>query len=207
LFLFFVFCLCCFGLNSGTRPSSNSCGLVGNESHNQPCAPCFSQLRVGGAGGGFSGSRSCQPGRVIVSCRLQWLDDGPKYCVSACFQHHAFWQRLPVQALPLTDETLHAANQLCDSLNADLGGTEILEPIQLLTQFPPVVNKATGRPLQHFLVILTDGLVGNTRDIIAAVAAGAEMHSAHSALPLRCLTLGIGSYVSTELVEARSCTL
>uniref|UniRef100_UPI00359016D1 von Willebrand factor A domain-containing protein 5A-like isoform X3 n=1 Tax=Myxine glutinosa TaxID=7769 RepID=UPI00359016D1 len=69
----------------------------------------------------------------------------------------------------------------------NLGGTEILLPLQHVYRQPG----CPGFPRQLF--ILTDGEVGNTRDVIAEVERNAHAH--------RCFSFGIGAGASTDLVR------
>ena len=61
------------------------------------------------------------------------------------------------------DENLKKATDLAGSMKADLGGTEILSPLQWVFSQPLV----KGHPRQLFL--LTDGEVGNTQQVISLV--------------------------------------
>ena len=61
------------------------------------------------------------------------------------------------------DENLKKATDLAGSMEADLGGTEILSPLQWVFSQPLV----KGHPRQLFL--LTDGEVGNTQQVISLV--------------------------------------
>lgn len=61
------------------------------------------------------------------------------------------------------DENLKEATQLAETMQADLGGTEILAPLQWVFSQPLV----KGHPRQLFL--LTDGEVGNTQQVIDLV--------------------------------------
>ena len=59
-----------------------------------------------------------------------------------------------------TEDTLRRALSLCDSLSANLGGTEILQPLKEIFARPV----ACGSARQVF--ILTDGEVSNTEQVI-----------------------------------------
>lgn len=61
------------------------------------------------------------------------------------------------------DENLKKATDLAETMQADLGGTEILRPLQWVFSQPLV----KGHPRQLFL--LTDGEVGNTQQVISLV--------------------------------------
>jgi Ca-activated chloride channel homolog len=85
------------------------------------------------------------------------------------------------------DDTLAAATAHVASLDADLGGTEILPALKQALAPPPV----EGLPRQ--LVVLTDGEVSNTDAVIALAAS----HAADA----RIFTFGIGAGASHHLVK------
>ncbi|XP_068682232.1 von Willebrand factor A domain-containing protein 5A-like [Montipora foliosa] len=85
------------------------------------------------------------------------------------------------------DENLKKATDLAQSMKADLGGTEILQPLQWVFSQPPV----KGHPRQLF--VLSDGDVGNTAEVLQLV----KNHSSTT----RCFTFGIGSGASTALIK------
>ena len=73
------------------------------------------------------------------------------------------------------------------ALNADYGGTEILQPLQAILASAPV----PGYARQVF--VLTDGEVSNTAEVVALVRA----HQGGN----RVFALGLGDGASHELVE------
>jgi hypothetical protein len=89
----------------------------------------------------------------------------------------------------LTDESLREAQAALQEMDADLGGTEILAPLELALSAPASAG------MRRAVLLLTDGEVANTREVIAFVA----QRSAATAVPV--YTLGIGSSVSTALVS------
>lgn len=91
------------------------------------------------------------------------------------------------QSAKYTNETLRYALCYADELSANMGGTEILEPLQRVYE----AEKISGYLRQVFL--LTDGEVSNTDEII-----GITKSHAHET---RVFTLGIGNSVSHYLVE------
>jgi hypothetical protein len=86
-----------------------------------------------------------------------------------------------------TEETLAEAMRLCDSLSANLGGTELLQPLE--TIFGRKVSNGKNRQV----FILTDGQVSNTEQVIECCR-----QNAHNS---RVFTVGIGNDVSRALVE------
>ena len=89
---------------------------------------------------------------------------------------------------PYTDSTLEKARALVEKLKADLGGTEILPPLQAIFNQP----RQEGQRLKQ-LFILTDGEVSNSRECIQLV--GAERKNT------RVFTLGIGASADRHLVK------
>jgi len=79
------------------------------------------------------------------------------------------------------DNTLSHAKSYIEGIRANLGGTEILEPLKyILTEQKPDV-----------LFLLTDGAVSNNEEILSFV----------QNYPTRIFTLGIGLYSSIDLVR------
>ena len=90
---------------------------------------------------------------------------------------------------PYTDFTLDKARTLVQNLKANLGGTEILPPLQaILNQ-----AKQEGEDRLKQLFILTDGAVSNSLECIRLV--GAERKNT------RVFTLGIGASADRHLVK------
>ncbi|XP_048586493.1 von Willebrand factor A domain-containing protein 5A-like isoform X2 [Nematostella vectensis] len=85
------------------------------------------------------------------------------------------------------DETLKTATNHAAHLAADLGGTEILEPLRWVYS----QSLIEGAPRQLFL--LTDGEVGNSAQVISLVAENAST--------ARVFSFGIGDGASTELIK------
>ncbi|UJR18001.1 hypothetical protein I4U23_004902 [Adineta vaga] len=59
------------------------------------------------------------------------------------------------------EENVQLAEQLINRMQADLGGTELLQPLQWLEQYPPSADRAR----QVFL--LTDGEISNVSEVLA----------------------------------------
>ena len=85
------------------------------------------------------------------------------------------------------DASLRAASAHVGSLQADLGGTEILEPLRFALESP------RDHGLTRQIVVLTDGQVTNTDAVLALVAE----HSGEA----RIFTFGIGHGASHHLVH------
>ena len=85
------------------------------------------------------------------------------------------------------DETLETALAHIASLHADLGGTELLEPLEKIFKIPSIQN------VTRQVFVLTDGQVSNTDRVISLVEKASQT--------ARVFALGIGSSVSHELVN------
>src|SRR5262252_3520364 len=88
---------------------------------------------------------------------------------------------------PYSQASLEEATQYIQQVRADLGGTEILAPLQHLLQMAPDPE----RPRQ--LLVLTDGEVANEAEVIDLCA--------HYATTTRVFAFGIGAGVSEHLVR------
>jgi len=97
-----------------------------------------------------------------------------------------FTQLFP-QSQPFTDETLDSAKQLLKGIDANLGGTEIYQPLRAIFTSKNLV----GKPRQVF--VITDGEVSNSEQCIHLV----EEHNQHN----RVFTLGIGASADRHLVK------
>jgi len=65
---------------------------------------------------------------------------------------------------PYNQETMEKATIFAQRMKADMGGTELLSPLQYIFKQP---SKSSGLPRQVF--ILTDGSVSNTSSVISEV--------------------------------------
>uniref|UniRef100_A0A8C0IPN4 Uncharacterized protein n=1 Tax=Chelonoidis abingdonii TaxID=106734 RepID=A0A8C0IPN4_CHEAB len=91
------------------------------------------------------------------------------------------------QSVAYTQQTMAKSLQRVQQLQADLGGTEILAPLQAIYRSPC----RDGHPRQLF--VFTDGEVGNTQEVISEVQRHRGAH--------RCFSFGIGEGASTALVK------
>ncbi|XP_054848954.1 von Willebrand factor A domain-containing protein 5A-like [Eublepharis macularius] len=91
------------------------------------------------------------------------------------------------QSVEYTQQTMSESLQRMKDLEADLGGTEILEPLKA------IYSQAgrEGHPRQLF--VFTDGEVSNTDEVIAEVRRHSSSH--------RCFSFGIGEGASTALIK------
>ncbi|XP_077334260.1 von Willebrand factor A domain-containing protein 5A-like [Lithobates pipiens] len=111
----------------------------------------------------------------------------PLGCYFNIYGFGSTFESLFMESMEYTQETLEAAVDKVNQMSADLGGTEILEPLKK-------IYKTAGRPKHPRQVfIFTDGEVGNTQEVISEVQRNAHSH--------RCFTFGIGEGASTALIK------
>ena len=75
-------------------------------------------------------------------------------------RYESFFQ----SSMPYNQKTMEKAAKFASNLKANMGGTELLTPLQHIFKQP---SKSAGLPRQVF--ILTDGAVGNTDSVISEV--------------------------------------
>ncbi|XP_072270088.1 von Willebrand factor A domain-containing protein 5A-like [Pyxicephalus adspersus] len=111
----------------------------------------------------------------------------PLGCYFNVFGFGSNFESFFLESMEYTQESLEEAVEKVNQMSADMGGTEILEPLKK-------IYKTAGRP-QHprQVFIFTDGEVGNTQQVIAEVQQNAHSH--------RCFTFGIGEGASTALIK------
>ncbi|XP_015283016.1 PREDICTED: von Willebrand factor A domain-containing protein 5A-like, partial [Gekko japonicus] len=91
------------------------------------------------------------------------------------------------KSVEYTQKTMSESLQRVKNLGADLGGTEILQPLKAIYSQPC----REGHPRQLF--VFTDGEVSNTNEVIAEVQHHSDSH--------RCFSFGIGEGASTTLIK------
>ncbi|XP_056650155.1 von Willebrand factor A domain-containing protein 5A-like [Monodelphis domestica] len=91
------------------------------------------------------------------------------------------------ESVEYTQQTMEEAVQRVKSLEADLGGTEILEPLK------SIYSKSCKPNHPRQLFVFTDGEVCDTGLVIAEVRRHSQNH--------RCFSFGIGEGASTSLIK------
>ncbi|KAM9220998.1 LOW QUALITY PROTEIN: von Willebrand factor A domain-containing protein 5A-like [Dugong dugon] len=99
------------------------------------------------------------------------------------FSYESFFQ----DSVRNTQHTMEEAVRKINLMKADLGGTEILTPLNAIYGSPTI----PGHPLQLF--VFTDGEVSDTFSVIREVKSNSKRH--------RCFSFGIGEGVSTSLIK------
>ncbi|NP_001079962.1 von Willebrand factor A domain containing 5A S homeolog [Xenopus laevis] len=94
------------------------------------------------------------------------------------------------ETIEYTQETMDEAVKKVNQIEANMGGTEILQPLMK-------IYKTAVRPDHpRQLFVFTDGEVGNTKQVIEEVQRNAHNH--------RCFAFGIGEGASTSLIKGIS---
>ncbi|XP_043935469.1 von Willebrand factor A domain-containing protein 5A-like [Protopterus annectens] len=91
------------------------------------------------------------------------------------------------KSVEYNQKSMNSAMKKIKSFDSDLGGTNILEPLQ------HIFSKSLKKGYSRQVFLLTDGEVGNTETIIEEVEKHASTH--------RFFTLGIGEGASTSLIK------
>ncbi|XP_053901964.1 LOW QUALITY PROTEIN: von Willebrand factor A domain-containing protein 5A-like [Malaclemys terrapin pileata] len=111
----------------------------------------------------------------------------PLGCYFNIYGFGSWFESFYLQSVGYTQQTMAESLQRVQQLQADLGGTEILAPLQAIYRSPCL----DGHPRQLF--VFTDGEVRNTQDVIAEVQRHRGAH--------RCFSFGIREGASTALVK------
>lgn len=133
--------------------------------------------------GSMEGASLTQAKRALALC-IRALAGTDSFNV-ICFGGR--YKTLFPSSRPFTDESLSEATRWLESVEANLGGTEILAPLE------HALASAADPARPRRVLLLTDGQVANEADVIAL--ARRHVHSA------RVFTFGIGAGASAYLVR------
>ncbi|HEY7698438.1 MAG TPA: VIT and VWA domain-containing protein [Vicinamibacteria bacterium] len=133
---------------------------------------------------GSMGGSSIAEARNALQLCLRSLREGSWFNV---FGFGSTYERLFPESRPYDEASLRQATEHVRTLEANLGGTEILPALEAAF--------ASARPskLPRQLIVMTDGQVSNTEAVLALVRKHAET--------TRVFTLGIGAGASHHLVR------
>lgn len=143
-----------------------------------------------------SGSMGCamnhqDPSRLRIGAAketLIWLLKSlPMGCYFNIYGFGSTFEAFFPESVKYTQETMEKALERVKTMDADLGGTEILEPLKAIYSRAPI----QGHPLQLF--VFTDGEVDDTFTVIGEVKRNGQRH--------RCFSFGIGEGASTSLIK------
>jgi len=133
---------------------------------------------------GSMGGDSIEQARAALRLCVRALDEGDRFdLIRFGSTHQALWGR----ARAYGEASLSQAEAFIEATDADLGGTEILAPLEALLRRRPDPQ----RPRR--ILLLTDGQVGNEDEIIELCRKHAD--------GARVFTFGIGAGASEHLVR------
>ncbi|XP_041036709.1 von Willebrand factor A domain-containing protein 5A-like [Carcharodon carcharias] len=144
--------------------------------------------RSGSMGGAMSDKQG-GPTRIqsAKETLLLLLKSLPMGCFFNVYGFGSHFSSFFPESVEYNQESMQKALEELKGLDADMGGTEILQP---LTAIYSKSCKA-GHPRQLF--VFTDGEVSNTKAVITEVRKHAPSH--------RCFSFGIGQGASTDLIK------
>ncbi|XP_060929300.1 von Willebrand factor A domain-containing protein 5A-like isoform X2 [Limanda limanda] len=143
-----------------------------------------------------SGSMDCptsdtkQQESRIASARdtlLLLLKSLPMGCYFNIYSFGSGFEHIFPKSVEYSEKNLEEALKKVEAMQANLGGTEILEPIKHIYSQPCIPNQ----PRQVF--VFTDGEVFNTKEVIDLVKKNSGSH--------RCFSFGIGEGASSALIN------
>ncbi|XP_042083537.1 von Willebrand factor A domain-containing protein 5A [Haplochromis burtoni] len=134
-----------------------------------------------------SGSMSNTRIRSAKDTLLLLLKSLPIGCYFNIYSFGSRYEHIFLKSVEYSQQTMEEALKKVEQMEADLGGTEILEPIKHIYSQPCIPNQ----PRQLF--VFTDGEVGNTKEVIDQVKKNSGSH--------RCFSFGIGEGASSALIN------
>ncbi|XP_025753786.1 uncharacterized protein LOC100702702 isoform X21 [Oreochromis niloticus] len=143
-----------------------------------------------------SGSMGChitnsmQQETRISSARdtlLLLLKSLPMGCYFNIYSFGSGYEHIFPKSVEYSQQTMEEALKTVEQMEANLGGTEILQPLKHIYSQPCIPNQ----PRQLF--VFTDGEVGNTKEVIDLVKKNSDSH--------RCFSFGIGEGASPALIN------
>uniref|UniRef100_A0A3B4DD42 VIT domain-containing protein n=1 Tax=Pygocentrus nattereri TaxID=42514 RepID=A0A3B4DD42_PYGNA len=143
----------------------------------------FLMDQSGSMGGSSIRITSCG---VLQETLLLLLKSLPLGCYFNIYGFGSDFKYFFYKSVKYTQQTMEEAMKKVEAMQADMGGTEILKPLQHIYS----QNNLPDHPKQVF--VFTDGGVFNTKEILDLV----RTHSRSS----RCFTFGIGQGASTALI-------
>ncbi|XP_029923277.1 von Willebrand factor A domain-containing protein 5A-like [Myripristis murdjan] len=117
---------------------------------------------------------------------LLLLKSLPMGCYFNIYSFGSEYDSIFPKSVEYSQKSMEDALKMVEQMTADMGGTEILQPLKQIFSQPCIPSQ----PRQLF--IFTDGEVGNTKEVINLVKKNAASH--------RCFSFGIGEGASSALI-------
>uniref|UniRef100_A0A8C6PM62 von Willebrand factor A domain containing 5A n=1 Tax=Nothobranchius furzeri TaxID=105023 RepID=A0A8C6PM62_NOTFU len=111
----------------------------------------------------------------------------PMGCYFNIYSFGSSFEHIFPKSVEYNEKTMEEAVKKVEVMDSNLGGTEILHPLQHIYSQPCIPKQ----PRQLF--VFTDGEVGNTKEVIDHVKKNAGSH--------RCFSFGIGEGASSALIN------
>ncbi|XP_069390574.1 von Willebrand factor A domain-containing protein 5A-like isoform X2 [Paralichthys olivaceus] len=111
----------------------------------------------------------------------------PMGCYFNIYSFGSSFQHIFPKSVEYSEKSLEEALKIVEAMQADLGGTEILNPLTHIFSQRCIPNQ----PRQLF--VFTDGDVCNTKEVINLVKKNSDFH--------RCFSFGIGEGASSALIN------
>uniref|UniRef100_A0A8D3ECW5 von Willebrand factor A domain-containing protein 5A-like n=1 Tax=Scophthalmus maximus TaxID=52904 RepID=A0A8D3ECW5_SCOMX len=118
---------------------------------------------------------------------LLLLKSLPMGCHFNIYSFGSGYEHVFPQSVEYSEKTLEEALRRVEAMDADLGGTEILQPLKHILSQPCIPSQ----PRQLF--VFTDGQVANTKEVMSLVRKNSGSH--------RCFSFGIGEGASSALIN------
>ncbi|CAI5693966.1 unnamed protein product [Oreochromis niloticus] len=134
-----------------------------------------------------SGSMSNTRIRSARDTLLLLLKSLPMGCYFNIYSFGSCYEHIFPKSVEYSQQTMKESLKKVEQMEANLGGTEILEPLKHIYSQPCIPNQ----PRQLF--VFTDGEVGNTKQVIDLVKNNSDSH--------RCFSFGIGEGASSALIN------
>ncbi|XP_019222942.1 von Willebrand factor A domain-containing protein 5A isoform X5 [Oreochromis niloticus] len=134
-----------------------------------------------------SGSMNYTRIRSARDTLLLLLKSLPMGCYFNIYSFGSRYEHIFSTSVKYKQKNVKIALTKIEQMEADLGGTEILEPLKHIYSQPCIPKQ----PRQLF--VFTDGEVGNTKEVIDLVKKNSDSH--------RCFSFGIGEGASSALIN------
>ncbi|KAL3992055.1 large subunit ribosomal protein L37e [Sarotherodon galilaeus] len=134
-----------------------------------------------------SGSMSNTRIRSAKDTLLLLLKSLPMGCYFNIYSFGSCYEHIFPKSVEYSQQTMKESLKKVEQMEANLGGTEILEPLKHIYSQPCIPNQ----PRQLF--VFTDGEVRNTKEVIDLVKNNSDSH--------RCFSFGIGEGASSALIN------
>ncbi|CAI5693962.1 unnamed protein product [Oreochromis niloticus] len=122
---------------------------------------------------------------------LLLLKSLPMGCYFNIYSFGSRYEHIFPKSVEYSQQTMEEALKTVEQMEANLGGTEILQPLKHIYSQPCIPNQP--RQVTHQLFVFTDGEVGNTKEVVDLVKKNSDSH--------RCFSFGIGEGASSALIN------